>query len=82
MPAEWSSPIDFRIRQPDFGTLRERWLEMERKVCVDLGEAGEVGLQRIVRYRLMSGKKPGSPFDQMAVRAKSHLHQSSAIRHL
>jgi hypothetical protein len=34
MPAEWSSPIDFRIRQPDFGTLRERWLEKKERYAL------------------------------------------------
>jgi hypothetical protein len=39
---------------PDLGTPHGRWLEMEGKVCVDLGEAGEAELQRIIPYRGMS----------------------------
>lgn len=67
-PLKWSVAIDFRYGQPDLGTLRERWLEMEGKVCTDLDEAGEVGLQRIVRYRGMNGKESGSPLYQMVAR--------------
>jgi uncharacterized damage-inducible protein DinB len=67
------SPTAFpEIDLPDLGTLRERWLEMEGKVCDYLDEAGEEGLQRIIPYRLMSGKESASPLWQMVAHVVNH----------
>ena len=85
MDAEWiwsarwneSGRLVSEIGLPDLGTPHGRWLEMEGKVCADLGEAGEAELQRIVPYRGMSGRirrtiapKEGAPVKRICI---SHL---------
>ena len=67
------SPTAFpEIDLPDLATLHERWLEMEGKVRAYLDEAGEAGLQRIIPYRLMSGKESASPLWQMVAHVVNH----------
>lgn len=67
------SPTAFpEIDLADLDTLRERWLELEGKVRDYLDEAGEAGLQRIIPYRLMSGKESASPLWQMVAHVVNH----------
>lgn len=67
------SPTAFpEIDLPDLGTLSQRWLEMEGKVRAYLDEAGEAGLQRIIPYRLMSGKESASPLWQLVSHLVNH----------
>jgi hypothetical protein len=80
--ARWneSGRLVSEIGFPDLGTPQGRWLEMEGKVCADLGEAGEAELQRIIPYRDISGRIRCT--NQLGCAGKSHLHQSSVIPHL
>ena len=56
----------------DLVALREHWLELERKVRAYIDEAGEAGLNRVIPYRLMSGKESASPLWQMVVHVVNH----------
>ena len=56
----------------DLPSLRKRWQEMEGKVRAYIGAAGEAGLNRVIPYRLLSGKESASPLWQMVVHVVNH----------
>jgi uncharacterized damage-inducible protein DinB len=79
--AEWiwysrwngTSPTSFpKEEMPDLATLRARWSEMEGNVRAYIDNAGESGLNRIIEYRLMSGKEGASPLWQMVAHVVNH----------
>jgi uncharacterized damage-inducible protein DinB len=57
---------------PDLTALNEHWLGMEIKVRRYIDEAGEAGLNRVIPYRLLSGKESASPLWQMVVHVVNH----------
>ena len=61
---------DFALE--DVGALKEHWLGTERKVRAYIDEAGEAGLNRVIPYRLLSGKESASPLWQMVVHVVNH----------
>ena len=61
---------DFEL--PDVAALNEHWRGMERKVREYIDEAGEAGLNRVIPYRLLSGKESASPLWQMVVHVVNH----------
>ena len=67
------SPTSFPADEiPDLATLRARWSEIEGNVRAFLGDAGELGLNRVIHYRLMSGKEGSSPLWQMVAHVVNH----------
>jgi len=79
--AEWiwysrwngESPTEFpNFELSEFATLRARWTEMERNVRSYIDSAGEDGLNRVIEYRLMSGKEGASPLWQMVAHVVNH----------
>jgi len=67
------SPTAFPTGElPDLATLRSRWSDMEGKVRAFIDAAGETGLNRVIEYRLMSGKPGASPLWQMVVHVVNH----------
>ena len=57
---------------PDVSGLRSRWNELEGQVRAYVREAGDSGLQRVIEYRLMSGKEGASPLWQMIAHVVNH----------
>ena len=57
---------------PNLSSLRLRWTELEGKVREYLADAGESGLNRVIHYRLMSGKEGASPLWQMVAHVVNH----------
>jgi uncharacterized damage-inducible protein DinB len=57
---------------PRVEDLRVRWTDLESKVRALLEQAGETGLNRVVEYRLMSGKEGASPLWQMVAHVVNH----------
>lgn len=57
---------------PDLATLRTLWSGMESKVRPFVTSATETDLQRVIAYRLMSGREGGSPLWQMVVHVVNH----------
>jgi uncharacterized damage-inducible protein DinB len=79
--AEWiwnerwngESPTSFPTDEiPDLSTLRSRWSGLEGKVREHLAHAGESGVNRVINYRLMSGKEGASPLWQMVAHVVNH----------
>jgi uncharacterized damage-inducible protein DinB len=69
------SPTEFpMVELPDLATLHERWLEMEGKVRAYIDEAavGEMGLNRVIPYRLLNGTESASPLWQMVAHVVNH----------
>ena len=67
------SPSSFPTEElPDLATLRSRWSDMEGKVRAYVDAAGDAGLNRVIEYRLMSGKEAASPLWQMVVHVVNH----------
>lgn len=67
------SPTEFpTVELPDLDALRERWLELERKVRGYLDDVGEAGLNRVIPYRLLSGVEAASPLWQMVAHLVNH----------
>lgn len=67
------SPTAFPTGElPDLATLRSRWSDMEGKVRAFIDAAGDTGLNRVIEYRLMSGKPGASPLWQMVVHVVNH----------
>ena len=67
------SPTSFPTDEiPDLPTLRSRWSELEGKIREYLGNAGESGINRVIDYRLMSGKEGASPLWQMVAHVVNH----------
>jgi len=67
------SPTAFPTGElPDLDTLRSRWSDMEGKVRAFIDAAGDTGLNRVIEYRLMSGKPGASPLWQMVVHVVNH----------
>jgi len=67
------SPTSFPTDEiPDLSTLRSRWSDLEGKVRDYLGNAGESGINRVINYRLMSGKEGASPLWQMVAHVVNH----------
>lgn len=67
------SPTAFpELNLPDPGALSEHWIATERKVRAHVHEAGEDGLNRVIPYRLLSGKESASPLWQMVVHVVNH----------
>ena len=67
------SPTSFPTDEiPDLSTLRSRWSDLEGKVRDYLGIAGESGINRVINYRLMSGKEGASPLWQMVAHVVNH----------
>ena len=67
------SPTSFPTEEmPDLSALRGRWSELEGKVRQYLGNAGESGINRVISYRLMSGKEGASPLWQMVAHVVNH----------
>jgi hypothetical protein len=61
--ADWFPKSVHRI-----GTPRGCWLEMQGKVCADLGEAGEAEFATNYPYRGISRKNPPHQLHQMGAR--------------
>ena len=57
---------------PDLMTLRARWAEMEGKVRAYIDEAGEAGLRRVIKYRLMNGTESSSMLFQIMAHVVNH----------
>lgn len=57
---------------PDVAALRDRWSQLERKVRALLSDTGEAGLNRVIEYRLMSGKAFASPLWQIVAHVVNH----------
>ena len=57
---------------PNLSSLRSRWTELEGKVRTYLADAGESGPNRVIHYRLMSGKEGASPLWQMVAHVVNH----------
>jgi uncharacterized damage-inducible protein DinB len=67
------SPTSFPTDEiPDLSTLRSRWSELEGNIRADLVHAGELGLARVINYRLMSGKEGTSPLWQIVAHLVNH----------
>jgi uncharacterized damage-inducible protein DinB len=67
------SPTSFPSDEiPDLATLRSRWSDTEGKVRDYLVAAGDSGLNRVIRYKLMSGKEGASPLWQMVAHVVNH----------
>ena len=73
--ARWNgvSPTAFPTGElPDLATLKSRWSDMEGKVRAYVDTAGDTGLNRVIEYRLLSGKESASPLWQMVVHVVNH----------
>ena len=73
--ARWNgvSPTSFPADEiPDLAALRRRWSELEGKVRAYLADAGDSGINRVINYRLMSGKEGASPLWQMVAHVVNH----------
>ena len=73
--ARWNgdSPTGFPTDEiPDVSALQTRWSDLERKLRAYLGNAGESGINRVINYRLMSGKAGASPLWQMVAHVVNH----------
>jgi uncharacterized damage-inducible protein DinB len=67
------SPTSFpQDELPDLTALRAVWSGLESKVRDYIGNAGVTELQRVLPYRLMSGKEGASPLWQMVVHVVNH----------
>ena len=67
------SPTSFPTDElPDLATLRVKWSELEGKVRALIDAAGEEGMNRVIEYRLMSGKEGASPLWQMVAHVVNH----------
>ena len=67
------SPTSFpQVELPDLTALRTVWSGLEHKVRDYLRNAGVTELQRVIPYRLMSGKEGASPLWQMVVHVVNH----------
>ena len=67
------SPTAFPTGElPDLATLKSRWSDMEGKVRAYVDAAGDAALNRVIEYRLMSGKEGASPLWQMVVHVVNH----------
>ena len=67
------SPTSFPTDEmPDLATLRSRWSDLEGKVRTFLVDAGESGINRVISYRLMSGKEGAAPLWQMVAHVVNH----------
>lgn len=67
------SPTSFpKDEMPDPATLRAKWSEMEGNVRAYIDAAGDSGLDRVIEYRLMSGKEGASPLWQMVAHVVNH----------
>ena len=67
------SPTSFPSDEiPDLATLRVRWSGLEGKVRAYLVNAGDSGINRVINYRLMSGKEGASALWQMVAHVVNH----------
>jgi uncharacterized damage-inducible protein DinB len=68
------SPSEFPPSEglPDLATLRDRWNGLERNVRAFLDTSGEKDLDRVIEYRLISGKTGASPLWQMVAHLVNH----------
>ena len=67
------SPTTFpKDELPDLATLVEQWHGLERRVRTFLGAQDMEGLDRVIAYRLMSGKEGASPLWQMVAHVVNH----------
>jgi uncharacterized damage-inducible protein DinB len=67
------SPTEYpNFELSDLVTLRARWTEMERNVRTYFASAGDNGLDRVIEYRLMSGKESAAPLWQMMAHVVNH----------
>ena len=67
------SPTSFpQVELPDLTALRTVWSGLEHKVRDYLRNAGVTELQRVIPYRLMSGKEGASSLWQMVVHVVNH----------
>ena len=67
------SPTSFpKEEMPDLATLRAKWSELEGNVRAYIDTAGDSGLDRVIEYRLMSGKEGASPLWQMVAHVVNH----------
>ena len=67
------SPTSFpKDEIPDLATLRAKWSEMEGNVRAYIDGAGDTGVDRVIEYRLMSGKEGASPLWQMVAHVVNH----------
>jgi uncharacterized damage-inducible protein DinB len=66
------SPTSFPEAIPDLAALRAKWSELEGKVRAYVDAAGETGMDRVVEYKLMSGKPGASPLWQMIAHVVNH----------
>jgi uncharacterized damage-inducible protein DinB len=57
---------------PNVSALSDRWSELEGQVRAFLDAADDQGLNRIIPYRLMSGKEGASPLWQMVAHVVNH----------
>lgn len=57
---------------PDLAALRTLWSGMEGKVRAYVTGASATDLQRVIPYRLMSGKEGASPLWQMVMHMVNH----------
>ena len=57
---------------PNADALRARWLDLEGKVRTYFADAGDSGLDRVIPYKLMSGKEGASPLWQMVAHVVNH----------
>ena len=58
--------------RPDLETLQARWLELEGKVRAFVSNCGQPDLDRVIEYRLMSGKAGASPLWQLVAHLVNH----------
>jgi uncharacterized damage-inducible protein DinB len=68
------SPSEFPPSEglPDLAALRDRWNGLERNVRAFLDTSGDTDLNRVIEYRLISGKTGASPLWQMVAHLVNH----------
>ena len=57
---------------PDLASLRTQWTALEEQVRAYLDDAAISGLDRVIEYKLMSGKPGASPIWQMFAHVVNH----------
>ena len=67
------SPSGFpKDELPDLAALRAKWSELEGNIRAYLDDAGDAGLDRVIEYRLMSGREGVSTLWQMVAHVVNH----------